>query len=199
MKGPILHTHRPLAVAALAAAALSAAGSAQAAATPRADTAHVHAIIVAPGYSRDGYLPAIPESSTGFKVGQDRPLAVTDGDAGVNVIRGDYWATAENQFTVNGMSEVSQTFATVPGTAYTVSYTLAGATGGTTAAKTGIALIDGQEVQDFSVNIDRTTAMVMPQHFTFMATRPATTLTFAGTAEGPRGPVIDNIRIQANY
>ncbi len=94
---------------------------------------------------------------------------------------------------------MSQTFTTIPGTQYTVTYALAGNPGALPVVKTGQVLIDGQDVQDFSFDTTGKTPTNMGyihRQVTFVATNASTTLTFASTTpNSARGPVIDDVTV----
>ncbi|MFF7635039.1 choice-of-anchor C family protein [Kitasatospora sp. NPDC008050] len=130
------------------------------------------------------------------------PWQVTTGT--VDLIGEGFWQAAEGDQSVDlngvGPGAVAQTFTTVPGTTYTVTYALAGNPAGAPAVKTGSALIDGQDFQDFSFNTTGKTFANMGyvnRQFTFQATNSATTIAFTSTtATGPYGPVLDNVRIE---
>jgi choice-of-anchor C domain-containing protein len=208
-----LRTPRPLTVIALTIAALTAAGSAQAATAAHTDASartaaapQPRAAAVVPAFSDGSFeTPAVPAGTfsrlfAGQSVG---PWSVTSGS--VDLIGPGFWAAAEGDqsLDLDGASDgtISQTFATTPGTTYTVSYALAGNTAAGPTIKTGMALINGQVVQNFSFDITGKTFVDMGyvnQEFTFLATGPSTTLTFASTTTpGGWGPVLDNIQIKA--
>ncbi|MEU5975512.1 choice-of-anchor C family protein [Streptomyces sp. NPDC047315] len=150
------------------------------------------------------YPKAPANSFTTYSTGQAiGPWQVTGGT--VDLIGAGFWQAAEGDQSVdlNGTSAgtVSQTFTTVPGTTYTVSYALAGNTAAGPALKTGRALVDGQNFQDFSFDITgkSTTNMgYVNRQFTFVATGTTSTLAFASTIGGAWGPVIDDVRVRAN-
>ncbi|MFF2847333.1 choice-of-anchor C family protein [Streptomyces sp. NPDC058001] len=125
----------------------------------------------------------------------------------VDLIGKGFWQAAEGDQSIdlNGTAAgtVSQTFTTTPGATYTVSYALAGNPGpgqpSNLALKTGKALIDGQDFQDFSFNITGKTPANMgyvTRQFTFVATGATSTLTFVSTITGPWGPVLDNVQVR---
>ncbi|WP_411144771.1 DUF642 domain-containing protein [Streptomyces sp. x-80] len=95
---------------------------------------------------------------------------------------------------------MAQTFTTVPGANYTVTYTLAGNPGGAPTLKTGGALINGQDFQEFSFNTTGESFTNMgyaDRQFTFRATNSTTTSGFASTtANRAYGPVLDAVRIE---
>ncbi|MGW5674101.1 choice-of-anchor C family protein [Streptomyces sp. NPDC003860] len=133
------------------------------------------------------------------------PWQVTGGT--VDLIGKGYWGAAEGDQSVdlNGASAgtVSQTFTTVPGTTYTVSYALAGnvSPAHLSILKTGRALIDGQDFQNFSFDTtgkSPTNMGYVNRQFTFVANGTTTTLAFASTMAGAWGAVIDDVRVRAN-
>ncbi|MFB7666323.1 choice-of-anchor C family protein [Kitasatospora sp. NPDC056138] len=139
------------------------------------------------------------ELSAGQAIG---PWRVTAGT--VDLIGAGFWQAAEGDQSVDlngaGPGAVAQTFTTVPGATYTVTYALAGNPGGGAAVRTGRALIDGQDFQDFSFDTTGksfTNMGYVNRQFTFRATNSATTVAFASTtAAGPYGPVVDDVRIE---
>ena len=197
---------RHLAAAALTLAALAAANSAQAAtaASGNAVPEPRAASVLAPFSGGSFETPSVPAGSfatytTGQSVG---PWTVLSGT--VDLVGPGFWAAADGDqsFDLDGYSAgtISQTFATAPGTTYTVSYALAGNPAAGPAVKTGAALIDGQNAQNFSFDTTGKSFADMgyaTQGFTFLATKPSTTLTFASTTPGAYGPVLDNIQITA--
>ena len=160
----------------------------------------------APNAIADGsfeYPTASPNSFQTFAAGQSiGPWQVTSGS--VDLIGAGYWQAADGAQSIdlNGddTGSVAQTFATAPGTKYTVTYSLAGNPGGPPTVKTGEALIGGRDYQDFSFNITGKTPTSMgysPHGFTFVASAPATTLTFASTTPSSAwGPVVDNVEVE---
>ncbi|GAA2278814.1 MULTISPECIES: choice-of-anchor C family protein [Kitasatospora] len=149
------------------------------------------------------YPRATASSFTELSAGQAiGPWQVTAGT--VDLIGAGFWQAAEGDQSVDlngaGPGAVAQTFTTVPGATYTVTYALAGNPTGAPTLKTGRALIDGQDYQDFSFNTtgkSLTNMGYVNRQFTFQAANSATTVTFASTTTtGPRGPVVDNVRIE---
>ncbi|MEE1821816.1 choice-of-anchor C family protein [Streptomyces sp. BE20] len=131
------------------------------------------------------------------------PWQVTAGS--VDLIGAGFWQAAEGDQSVdlNGSNAgtVSQTFTTTPGTAYTVTYSIAGNPDGAPVLKTGQARVDGQEFQAFSFDVTGKTRAAMgyvTRQFTFVATNASTTLAFRSTTAGSSaGPVVDNVQVQA--
>lgn len=130
------------------------------------------------------------------------PWTVVSGT--VDHIGAGFWQAAEGDQSVDlsgtSAGTVAQTFTTVPGTRYTVSYAVAGNPAGPPAVKTGKVLVDGQNVQDFTFDITGRTATDMGyvyRELTFRATKATTTLTFASTTAGAYGPVLDDVTVEA--
>ncbi|GAB2583085.1 hypothetical protein GCM10027168_14760 [Streptomyces capparidis] len=130
------------------------------------------------------------------------PWQVTAGN--VDHIGAGFWQAAEGDQSVdlNGTTAgtVAQTFTTVPGRTYTVTYSLAGNAGGGAPVKTGRVLVDGQNFQDFSFDITGKTFAAMgyvTRQFTFVARNPTTTLAFASTTPASaHGPVVDDVLVR---
>ncbi|WP_030839850.1 choice-of-anchor C family protein [Streptomyces hygroscopicus] len=136
---------------------------------------------------------------TGGSIG---PWTVTSGN--VDLTGDGYWQAAEGDQSVDlnggGPGAVAQTFTTVPGKKYSVTYSLAGNPGGGGPVKTGKVLVDGQNFQDFSFDITgKTTANMgyVTREVTFVARGTSTTLAFASTSNSAHGPVIDDVTVSA--
>jgi hypothetical protein len=177
-----LHTHRSVAVAALARGAVAAAGGAHA------------AMIVPPAFSDGSFAaPTAPAGSfTTIGLGQSiGPWTVTRGY--VDQIGAGFWAAAGGDQSVGlegGVpGAVSQAFATIPGTVCTVACSLAGSGDAGRAVKTGSVRIDGRDVQVFSFDTTERTHLDMrdeTDQVIFLATGPFTTLAFASTTPSAR-------------
>ncbi|MFJ9947272.1 choice-of-anchor C family protein [Kitasatospora sp. NPDC091207] len=130
------------------------------------------------------------------------PWRVTTGS--VDLIGAGFWQAAEGDQSVDlnggGPGAVAQTFTTTPGATYSVTYSLAANPEGGPAVKTGRALVDGQDFQDFSFDStgkSRAAMGYVGRQFTFVAANASTTLGFASTtATGSYGPVVDNVQVQ---
>ncbi|MFI5675756.1 choice-of-anchor C family protein [Streptomyces cellulosae] len=157
-----------------------------------------------PDHFDDGgfeYPQLPPGSIQTYPAGQSfGPWRVVSGS--VDLIGRGYWQAAEGGQSLdlngNDPGAVSQTFATTPGTAYTVSYSLAGNAIEMPAVKTGKVRIDGQDIQDFSYDTTGRSLQDMgwvTRQVTFVATGSSTTLSFASTTASASGPVIDNITV----
>ncbi|WP_262699803.1 MULTISPECIES: choice-of-anchor C family protein [Streptomyces] len=138
---------------------------------------------------------------TGGTIG---PWKVTSGN--VDHIGDGFWQAAEGGQSVDlnggGPGTVEQTFTTVPGKKYSVTYSLAGNPAGGPPVRTGKVLIDGQSFQDFSFDVTGKTFANMgyvTREVTFVARGTSTTLAFASTSTGTTayGPVIDDVRVSA--
>ncbi|MET8627408.1 choice-of-anchor C family protein [Kitasatospora sp. NPDC004669] len=129
------------------------------------------------------------------------PWTVTSGN--VDLIGAGFWQAAEGDQSVDlngsGPGAIAQTFTTVPGTTYSVTYALAGNPEGGVPLRTGQVLIDGQDFQDFSFDVTGKTKTAMGyvgHQFSFVAQNSATTLTFQSTVAGVYGPVLDNVQVK---
>ncbi|MFB8237593.1 choice-of-anchor C family protein [Kitasatospora purpeofusca] len=147
--------------------------------------------------------PKAPANSfTPLTAGQTiGPWSVASGS--VDLIGAGFWQAAEGDQSVdlngNSAGTVTQRFTTVPGATYSVTYSLAGNPAGAPALKTGRALIDGQNFQDFSFDVTGRTFAAMGyvgRQFTFVAQGASTTLGFTSTIGGSYGPVVDNVQVQ---
>ncbi|MFI9273418.1 choice-of-anchor C family protein [Kitasatospora sp. NPDC052896] len=194
--------------ATVAAAVVLAGAGTTAVAAPLHDTrtAQPAAPVVTPSHFDDGSFETprvaantFQDFTTGQSIG---PWQVTSGT--VDLIGAGYWQAAEGDQSVdlNGTNTgaVAQTFSTDSGKCYTVTYALAGNPAASPTVKTGEALIDGQDFQDFSFDVTGKTFANMGyvyRQFTFIATNASTTVTFASTTpNSDAGPVIDDVRIQ---
>ncbi|CAL9415489.1 hypothetical protein SUDANB171_01739 [Streptomyces sp. enrichment culture] len=147
------------------------------------------------------YPVSTPGGFTELAAGQSiGPWQVTSGS--VDLIGAGFWQAAEGDQSLDlsgrAAGAVAQTFTTVPGTTYTVTYALAGNTAGAPTVKTGKVLVDGQNFQDFSFDItgkSRTDMGYVYRQFTFVATAGSTTLTFVSTTDTAMGPVIDDVTV----
>ncbi|MCM2389795.1 choice-of-anchor C family protein [Streptomyces albipurpureus] len=150
------------------------------------------------------YPTAPANSFTTLVSGQSiGPWKVTSGS--VDLIGTGFWQAAEGDQSVdlNGgqAGAVAQTFSTIVGRTYTVTYALAANPEGGPAVKTGRVLVGGQNFQDFSFDSTGKTRAAMgyvQRQVTFVANTPTTTLGFASTLPGAYGPVIDDVRVTAS-
>ncbi|MFE9008787.1 choice-of-anchor C family protein [Streptomyces sp. NPDC007875] len=129
------------------------------------------------------------------------PWKVTSGN--VDHIGDGFWQAAEGGQSVDlngtGAGTVAQTFTTVPGKRYTVTYSLAGNPAGGPTVKTGSVLVDGQNFRNFTFDITGKSFGNMgyvTQEVTFVARGTSTTLAFASTNNSAYGPVIDDVMVR---
>jgi choice-of-anchor C domain-containing protein len=125
---------------------------------------------------------------------------VTSGS--VNLVDGR-WDAADGAQSVdlNGdqPGTISQTFPTVPGQLYRLTYSLAGNPEGDWGVKKGRVLVDGAFMQAFSFDTTGRTPSSMgwtPKALTFVAARNNTTITFQSDTPGSYGPALDNVKVQ---
>ncbi|QKV94760.1 choice-of-anchor C family protein [Streptomyces sp. NA02950] len=163
------------------------------------------AMAAATSHFDDGSFETPTVSANTFQMvtagGSIGPWKVTAGS--VDLIGAGYWQAAEGDQSVDlsGQSggTVAQTFTTVPGKRYTVTYSLAGNPGAGPAVKTGKVLVDGQNFQDFTFDTTgkSTTNMgYVTREVSFVATGTSTTLAFASTTNTAAGPVLDDVRVR---
>ncbi|WP_229925155.1 choice-of-anchor C family protein [Streptomyces sulfonofaciens] len=147
------------------------------------------------------YPIARANSFTTYPAGQYiGPWAVTSG--AVDLVDDGLRQAAEGDQSLDlhatGAGAVAQTFTTVPGQTYTVTYAPAGNPAGGPVVKTGRVLVDGQNVQDFSFDVTGKTFTSMGyirRQVTFVATATTTTLAFASTTPNAYGPVVDDVQV----
>ncbi len=97
----------------------------------------------------------------------------------------------------SGPGSISQTFTTIPGDLYRVSFDLAGDPGGGLPVKTLRVSAAGQS-QDFTFDTTGKTTTNMgwvAQNWTFTATAATTTLVFQSLDNGANGPALDNVKV----
>ena len=97
----------------------------------------------------------------------------------------------------SGPGSISQTFTTIPGDLYQVSFDMAGDPGGGPAMKTLRVTAAGQS-QDFTFDTTGKSTRNMgwvTQNWTFRANATRTTLAFQSLDNGANGPALDNVRV----
>jgi len=111
------------------------------------------------------------------------------------------WAASAGSSSIDlsgaDIGSISQTFDTLAGTIYRVTFDLGGNFYGGPALKTG-TVSAASATQNFSFNNIASTASAMgwlPQLFTFTAAAASTTLSFISTTAGSAGPAIDNVTV----
>ena len=188
--------------AAAAVAGLLAAGAALASPAQAADTPSRTAVSFLDVTNGSFETPPAAPPWSPFVVGQTfGGWTVTSGN--VDLV-GNYWQAADGTQSVdlNGTvpGAISQTFATVPGTAYVVTFSLAGNPDYPQAPtlRTGNVLVDGTPRSSFAFNVtgkSRTNMGWVTKTVGFTATDTSTTLTFASTTLGVKGPAIDKVSV----
>jgi choice-of-anchor C domain-containing protein len=114
---------------------------------------------------------------------------------------GSYWQAADGTRSIdlngNAPGSISQTFSTVAGTRYQVTFALAGNPDGGDIVKTAIGSAGGVDASfDFtSTGHSRGDMGWMDVSFSFIANDALTTLTFSTDESGAYGPAIDNVRV----
>jgi choice-of-anchor C domain-containing protein len=143
-------------------------------------------------------LPAGSTAVTGWTV---------VGSGGVDYI-GSYWNASAGARSIDisggggAGSGVQQTFDTVAGTSYTVSFDLSGNTDCAPVIKSlEVNATPGGAVQAYSHDTTGTSLPNIPwttQQYTFTATSAATTLSFTTPSTSACGPALDNVVVAAN-
>lgn len=117
---------------------------------------------------------------------------------------GSYWAASQGtkSLDLSGLAAgaISQTFDTVAGHVYSVSFDLAGNPDGGSGAKT-LNLDSGGASSPFTFNVTSQTKAAMgwlPQSYSFTASSSSTTLTFTSTTNTAFGPALDNVALSVN-
>jgi choice-of-anchor C domain-containing protein len=162
------------------------------------DTANLTTLIVNGDFENGA---AIPNGSF------TEPHAGDPSITGWTIVSGDvdyingYWqaSSGTRSIDLNGdqPGAIAQTFTTVPGEAYTVTFDVAGSPG--QAGPHSLQASAGDTTQVFTVDSTGNSNANMgyvSQTFTFIATSTSTTLTFASLDAGPYGPVLDHVVVQ---
>ena len=122
------------------------------------------------------------------------------GGAGIDYINA-YWTAAEGAHSLDlnqlDSGSVEQTFATVAGQGYIVSFALAGNPVGAPTVKTVDVAVGGPAT---SYSFDTTGHSLsnmgwVTETFAFIASSASTTLSFTSTVAGPYGPALDDVTI----
>lgn len=113
---------------------------------------------------------------------------------------GTYWTASDGSRSIdlsgNDAGSLTQSFPTVTGHKYVVTFDMAGNPAGAPTAKTMTVNATGgpTTVYTFDSTGNTLTEMGWEQRvYNFTATSPSTTLTFASTTAGPYGPALDNV------
>lgn len=168
-------------------------------------TAHAASIITNGSFEQGSYVPSSPAFNTlGTGSGAITGWDVTSGS--VDWVNQGYWDAQDGDFSVDlagGVpGSIAQTFATVAGTLYTVTYWVSGnPDGGDFHKDFVVAAINGSQVLASSSNHgDKAPGHRDMQYyentFQFTAQGASTTLSFAsGSDEGAYGAVLDNVTV----
>jgi choice-of-anchor C domain-containing protein len=165
-----------------------------------------------------GFAPAFAASlinNGGFEAGTE-PGAFTQVNAGGTNITdwivnsgsvdyiGTYWNASEGSRSIDlSGSEagvISQTFTTVIGNTYKVTFDLAGNPAGGPTVKTLTVSATGGTTDPYTFDTTGKTTIDMgwtSKTYNFVATSTSTTLTFASTTAGYFGPALDNVVVEA--
>lgn len=176
---------RTLIIAAIAAIALPAAANAQA-------------------FQNGGFEAGTnPGSFTTVNAGSSNVTGWTVGGAGIDYI-GSYWAAGEGDRSIdlsgNAAGSIAQTFDTIVGQAYAVTFLLAGNPDGAPTVKTAAVGATGNATASYTVDSTGATraSMGWTSHtYNFVATGTSTTLNFASLDNSPYGPALDSVSIAA--
>ncbi len=156
--------------------------------------------------------PVSAQINGSFEVGLD-PGAFTMVSAGQNNITGwkvdlgsiDYigtlWAASDGSRSLDmngaGPGQISQTFSTLPGYLYMVTFDMSANPGGTLTKVISVSANGANtEFYEYVAGTNTTTDMQWaPKTFTFTATASETVLTFASLSGGSEGPALDNVQV----
>ncbi|HAI63021.1 MAG: hypothetical protein UU64_C0006G0063 [candidate division WWE3 bacterium GW2011_GWF2_41_45] len=116
---------------------------------------------------------------------------------------GTYWPAFEGSRSIDmsgtAAGSISQTFTTVIGTTYEVTFDMAGNPDGGPVDKTMTVMATGGLEEDYTFDSTDSTLAAMgwlPKKYTFTATATDTILTFTSTTAGSFGPALDNVKIE---
>ncbi len=141
-------------------------------------------------------LPSGSTAITGWTVGNN----------GIDWIDDGYWEASDGQFSLDlsrlSAGSIAQTFATIVGALYTVTFDLAGNPDGPNETKVQVTSVNGppfQELFFFNVGPGNTRQNMgwQTKSFSFTANSTQSTLTFGSATNTPFGPAIDNVSVQA--
>jgi choice-of-anchor C domain-containing protein len=176
-----------------AAAALSLSGTAQAA-------------ILVNGSFEDGVGQPLPGEFVNLPSGSTNIAGWTVGNGGIDWIDNGYWEASDGQRSLDlsgtAAGSISQTFATIAGVLYTVTFDLAGNPDGPDETKVEITSVNGQPFQEFfffDVGPGNTRQNMgwETKSFSFTANSNLTTLSFGSATQSAFGPALDNVSIAA--
>jgi choice-of-anchor C domain-containing protein len=114
---------------------------------------------------------------------------------------GHYWSASEGvrSLDMNGAEpgQISQTFATVPGATYLVTFDMSGNPGGVLSKVMSVST-NGSNTEFYEYIIGGNTTFNMRwarMSYTFTASGSETMLTFASHTDGSEGPALDNVQV----
>lgn len=143
-----------------------------------------------------------PGSFTTLAAGNTQITGWTVGGHSIDYI-GTYWQPQDGQRSIdlagNAPGSIAQTFDTVIGESYIVSFFVAGNPDGAPLLKVLVASTGGPP-DSFTFDATGATRSNMgwtQESFTFVASATATTLSFASDVTGPYGPALDNVSVTA--
>jgi choice-of-anchor C domain-containing protein len=176
---------RKLVIAAIAAAVLPAAANAQAFQNGSFETGPT------------------PGSFSTIGAGSTAITGWTVGGHSIDYI-GSYWTAGEGDRSIdlsgNAAGSVAQTFDTIVGQAYAVSFLLAGNPDGAPAVKTVAVGATGNAIANYTLDSTGSSHAAMgwtDYTYNFVATGTSTTLSFASLDNSPYGPALDGVSISA--
>lgn len=123
----------------------------------------------------------------------------------INYVRFNRWQPADGSYSIDLNGErsdayaIAQTFDTLAGQQYAVSFALAGNPDDAPSVKSLVVSAAGQSATFTFDTVSHTRANMqwLTQSFTFTATGPSTTLRFDSLTSGPYGPALDNVSVVA--
>ena len=114
---------------------------------------------------------------------------------------GRAWMASDGERSIDmngaGPGQISQTFATIPGAAYSVTFDMSGNPGGVPSKIMSVSA-NGSNIVFYEYIIGGNTTFNMQwarMSYTFTASGPETELIFASHTEGSEGPALDNVQI----
>jgi len=144
-----------------------------------------------------------PGSFSTLNAGSTAVTGWTVGAAGIDYI-GSYWAAGEGDRSIdlsgNAAGSIAQTFDTVIGQAYSVTFLLAGNPDGAPTVKNVAVGATGNAVANFTLDSTGASHAAMgwtEYAYNFVATGTSTTLSFASLDNSPYGPALDNVSVAA--
>ena len=155
------------------------------------------------GFELSGNANASSQSFLELSAGSPVITGWTVAGMGVDLVGSNYWSASEGIQSVDlsrrGAGSISQSFATITGNAYLVTFDLSGNPYGGVDDKISVLTFSGNEPvnQVYSVTaVNSPTNMLWETYgFNFIATSALSTLTFASGENSRFGPALDNVGI----